>query len=618
MSLIAELKRRKVFKVGAAYLVVAWLAVQAASIGFPAFDAPPWALRIFILVALLGFPVAVVLAWVFDSTPDGMVVDQPARGGKLVFGAAALLAVLAVGWYFYGQPSFRKGDAATPRSAHEPAPAQAAKASPNSIAVLPFRNMSSDKENEYFADGISEELLNVLARIDTLEVASRTSAFSFRDKDVPVAQIASVLKVAHVLEGSVRKQGNRVRITAQLIDAASDKHLWSDTYDRDLDDIFAVQQEIAQAISKELGRVLGHGDALAEVQVQRPTSDLGAYEAYLSGRELFHRRGAGLAEARRLLEDAVQRDARFADAWATLAAVHAVSPTYLLIPRDEAMNRAWDAAQRAIALDNKNSLAHAVQGRVLAYRGAFADASAALSEAITLGGKDSTPFLWRALNDTRLGEFDKARADIRRCLEIDPLLGINHGWNGILAGLTGDRRGGDAELARAAELGWSAAAYYQAMFALGDGRREDAAALLRTSFVQRGAPADYGDAVVAAVLDPARKPALVALVTQLNNEYVDGVGTASTLAALGLYQEAIVRSLAKTAGAEDVGSAVRWFPTSRGMMSEPAYLELAEREGLMAWWRANGFPQGCVLVASAPRHLDCSERWRAVDVKTVR
>jgi len=182
MSLIAELKRRKVFKVGAAYLVVAWLAVQAASIGFPAFDAPPWALRIFILVALLGFPVALVLAWVFDSTSAGVVADPSVRGNKLVFAAAALLAVLALGWYFYGQPSFRKGDTTTPTAS--------AAAPDKSIAVLPFSDLSPNHDQDYFSDGMAEEILNALAKAKDLKVAGRTSSFSFKARTTTCASSA--------------------------------------------------------------------------------------------------------------------------------------------------------------------------------------------------------------------------------------------------------------------------------------------------------------------------------------------------------------------------------------------------------------------------------------------
>src|SRR5436305_2039046 len=170
-NFFAELKRRKVFKVGAAYLVVAWLAVQAASIGFPAFDAPPWALRIFILIALLGFPIAVVMAWVFDLTPEGIKLDSRASGSKPLIVAAALLIVLALGWYFYGQPSFRKGDVTTPSVADR-----------NSIAVLPFTNISGKADEDYFSDGMTEELLNVLAKVQQLKVVARTCVVQLKAK----------------------------------------------------------------------------------------------------------------------------------------------------------------------------------------------------------------------------------------------------------------------------------------------------------------------------------------------------------------------------------------------------------------------------------------------------
>jgi len=618
MSLIAELKRRKVFKVGGAYLVVAWLAVQAASIGFPAFDAPPWALRVFILAALLGFPVALVLAWAFESTSGGVVLERPTRGNHLVFAAAGVLVVLALGWYFYGQPAFRTADSrgAVSKPVQPPAASSAtsapAQAAPNTIAVLAFANMSSDAENEYFADGISEELLNVLARIESLKVASRTSAFAFKGKNLPVGEIARALKVAHVLEGSVRKQGGKVRITAQLIDAASDQHLWSETYDRDLTDIFAVQQEIAQSISKELGRVLGRGGALADVRVEQRTTDLTAYQAYLSGRELFHRRSSGLADARRMLEDAVQRDPNFADAWAVLAGVHAVSPSYLQVSRDESMQRAQDAAQKARGIDDTLALPYAVLARVDFYRGRMLESESQFAQAIARDPKDSTSFLWRALLYSRVGDFDKAVADMRMAVQLEPYLGINHGWLGITSGLSGDRNTGDSELRRGAELGWSSAPYYQALFSLGDGNAALAAEQLTAYFTQRQTPREYSDAVIAAVLDPAKRQALLAISNTISRN-VDGIGTTSTLAALGLHHEAVERAVESSAAREDVSVVGRWYPSARGMMADPRYLELAEREGLMSWWRARGFPTGCTVAESTPRHLDCSERWKTTD-----
>ena len=195
-ALFAELKRRNVVKVGAAYLLVAWLVVQAASIGFPAFDAPPWALRVFILVLLLGFPIAIVMAWMFDVTPEGLKRDVAPAGNKRILIVAGVLAVLAIGWYYRGQPAVRVaavpvGEVGAARpSTNADAPLQ------KSIAVLPFVNMSSDPGNEFFSDGISEEILNVLVRVPDLGVASRTSSFAYKGKEMGAAEIARELKVS--------------------------------------------------------------------------------------------------------------------------------------------------------------------------------------------------------------------------------------------------------------------------------------------------------------------------------------------------------------------------------------------------------------------------------------
>src|SRR5678815_5347200 len=197
MNVLAELKRRKVIKVGGAYMVVAWLAVQAASIGLPAFEAPLWALRVFIFVALLGFPVALVFAWVFDLTPDGVRAEPRSRGSVAVFVVAAALAALAVVWYFKGQPSYRADDV----------PA----ATGPSVAVLPFANIGGKPEEDYFSDGMTEELLNVLAKVQGLNVAARTSVFEFKGKGGDVREIGRKLGVTHIVEGSVRRESDDVR-----------------------------------------------------------------------------------------------------------------------------------------------------------------------------------------------------------------------------------------------------------------------------------------------------------------------------------------------------------------------------------------------------------------------
>ena len=285
MNLFTELKRRKVFKIGAAYVVVAWLVVQAASIAFPAFDAPSWVLRVFILIAFLGLPIALVFAWAFDFHPDGIQSETRSRSDKLIFVIAALLVALAFAWYFKGQPANRAGDPLPVAAAPAPKPAPPA-VNPQSVAVLPFVNMSGDKDNEFFSDGISEELLNALVRVDGLGVASRTSSFAFKGKTVAASEIAGQLKVRYILEGSVRKQGSTVRITAQLIDASDDRHVWSQTYDRQLTDIFKIQDDIANAIVTAVRGTLGKQPGRA-VEVRADTDNMQAYELYLKARELF-------------------------------------------------------------------------------------------------------------------------------------------------------------------------------------------------------------------------------------------------------------------------------------------------------------------------------------------
>jgi TolB-like protein len=244
MSLLAELKRRKVVRVAVVYAATAFVVLQAADIMLPNLGVPDWALRLVVMLLVLGFPVALVLAWALEVTPEGIkrtdssateageVTTAPALLGKRTVFVAAIMLTLGVGlgagWFF------RPMSSPAPLATGQTADAAAAR----SIAVLPFVNMSDDAANEFFADGISEELLNVLVRVDGIGVASRTSSFAYKGRELGAAAIARELGVNHILEGSVRKAGNRVRITAQLIDAVNDRHLWSETYDRELTDIF--------------------------------------------------------------------------------------------------------------------------------------------------------------------------------------------------------------------------------------------------------------------------------------------------------------------------------------------------------------------------------------------
>ncbi len=417
MPLIAELQRRNVVKVGAAYLLVAWLVVQAASIGFPAFDAPPWVLRVFILVLLLGFPIALVMAWMFEVTPGGLKRDSVSTDNKRILGVAAVLAVLAIGWYYKGQP--------TVRSAAVPAGEVGAVAAPpaalaKSIAVLPFVNMSSDAGNQFFADGISEELLNVLVKVPDLGVASRTSSFAYKGKEMGAAQIARELKVSYILEGSVRKAGDKVRITAQLIDAVHDRHLWSETYDRKLTDIFAIQDEIANAIVAALRSSLTTVKGAPIVKVRADTENMQAYELYLKARENFIAR-RDLSGTTGMFQRVVQLDPKFARGWEGLAAVSAVAPSWGETDRDYT-TLAAQAAERALALDPSLSMPWAVKAQIRQYTWPinFVAQLADYDKAVAADPRNATALLWRGITWIKLGFFDRALADLDRAVVLEP------------------------------------------------------------------------------------------------------------------------------------------------------------------------------------------------------
>ncbi len=421
MTLLAELQRRKVFKVGAAYLVVAWLAVQAVSIAFPAFDAPPWALRVFILLSLLGFPLALVMAWIFDATPEGVKFDPLVSGSKRVFAVAAVLIALALAWYFRGQPALRADETVQPPAiVQAPAPAATPAISQKSIAVLPFVDMSQNKDQEYFSDGIAEELLNRLAKFPDLLVAARTSAFQFKGKTLDVADIGRQLRVAHVLEGSVRKSGTRLRITAQLIDTKTGYHLWSETYDRDAADIFKVQDEISNAIADELKARLV--DRLSAAKPAR-TANPAAYDDYLKGRGFIAlRRVANLDKAIAAFDRAIAADPDYSAAHSGRAFAYLLLPMWNAPGSSEvALAAAQTSAEKALQLDPDNAEAYMVRGTAAFFRKDASAASADLDRALALA-----PGSVDVLNmdgDFRLnvGDLGAAERDKRQAMALDPL-----------------------------------------------------------------------------------------------------------------------------------------------------------------------------------------------------
>jgi len=433
-NLFQELKRRNVFRVGVAYVITAWLLAQVADLALESFGAPEWVMKTVLLLLLIGFPLALIFAWAFEKTPEGIKLEKNvdrsqsitgATGRKLNYAITALL-VVAVVVLLAERLAFDGGDTPGTDSAKQAGDSAAGSETPAgkdgriSIAVLPFVNMSDDPGNEYFSDGISEELLNILAGMEGLQVTSRTSSFAFKGKDVDVPTVARQLGVEHVLEGSVRKAGEQVRITAQLIEVSTDSHLWSDTYTRKLDDVFAIQDEISRAIAEALKLTLvGAGQKSGARR-----ADTAAYDAYLQGRfEMNRRTGPALKRAMAHLERALEIDPNYAPAHAALGdtMILLASENYGDLEDAVAFARGRPYIERALALDPDLAEAHASMGLYLSEIGRFRDAEIALRHAIDLNPGYSQAYLWLGGTLDNLGQYEESYRMYQRGAQIDPL-----------------------------------------------------------------------------------------------------------------------------------------------------------------------------------------------------
>ena len=419
----AELKRRHVFRVAAVYGIVAFAVMQAADFLVPALLLPETVASGIALVAILGFPIALVLAWAFEVTPDGMKRANPAASAELqAIVAQPISSRLSAGWLALAGTALLVGGVWWVfRDAGHTGGEIADSVSARSIAVLPFVNMSGDPENEYFSDGLAEELINVLTKIEGLKVAARTSAFSFKGKNTDAREIGEALGVGNLLEGSVRKSGDQVRITAQLIQTSDGFHLWSETYDRQLDDIFAIQDEIAEAIAAEMQLTLG--TETRPTADRRPTDDLAAYDLFLLGRHNWVTRSeSGLIAARRYIEQAIERDSTFARAWAGLAGVYNALPWWTDFPKDEAVAKGKAAALRAIELDPQSSEAYAVLATTMyEFDWEWAEAEIHFKRALALDPDYNAANLWYCQFLFYTGRTDEALGYCEHGLAFDPL-----------------------------------------------------------------------------------------------------------------------------------------------------------------------------------------------------
>ena len=423
-NFFGELKRRNVYKVAVAYAIVGWLLVQIATQVFPFLQIPNWVVRLVITLVAIGFPIALIIAWAFEVTPQGIKrtedvspsVEGASKGRTWVY-VAIVGAALSVALFFIGRYT-----AQAPRQSASAARTEPATGIPQkSIAVLPFDNLSEDKANAYFAEGIQDEILTRLAKITDLKVIGRSSTQRFKSGTDDFAQVAKQIGVAHLLEGSVQKAGDRVRINVQLINATTSAHLWADTFDRSVTDVFAVETEVAKTIAEKLAAKLTGAEEHAIAA--RPTQNAQAHELYLKGRHFWNRRtGADLKRAADYFTQASAADPNYALAYAGLADAYVLMPNLGAGMPTDCYPKAKAAALRALQIDENLGEAHTSLACVLVYHDLdFAQADTEYQRALGLSPNYATAHRYADTVLTPTGRFEEAFAEFKRALELDPL-----------------------------------------------------------------------------------------------------------------------------------------------------------------------------------------------------
>jgi adenylate cyclase len=586
-----RVKHHKVVQWTVAYVAVAYTLLHGAEMLGGSLGWPHGWLRVFTLLLILGVPVVLTLAWYHG-----------ARGQQNVSGTEVMIITLliAVGGALVWRDSSTEHDARG-SGANPPAKDQSyAVTTPigpppaASIAVLPFADLSPEKDQQYFSDGIAEEILNVLARIDGLKVASRTSAFQFRSAATGIPAIAGELGVRHVLEGSVRKAGNRVRITAQLIDASTDGRLWSETFDRTLtaEDLFAIQDEIAAATVSALRAKLGAVIAVSVPAAPVRTTKVEAYELFLEARALFQaRRDLGTADE--LLSRAIEIDPKFADALAIRAAIYELGGEYGARFADEraasAAGRAF--AEKALAIDEANSLAIAILafGHVKDHmegisKEPFEKIFGNFKRALELDPADSNAINWLGVAYIFVGSHEKAFETFTRCVEADPALAACRA-NLVAAQLSlGRPLAANAVVDAAVDAGVIALNPVM-LCALADLRRREA-----FLFQAANAPALRGWRKFGALYDAINHPgddhhALAAELEVFLDETEASTRAYALLNAIGDYGRPVLGTQ-------------HWTPAMRGYRRSPEFKAHATASGLPEYWRKHGFPPQCKAVGS--------------------
>ena len=618
MSIFKELKRRNVIRVAIAYAVVSWLVLQVANTLVPVLELSPSVTKTVLLILLLGFIPAMFFSWAFEITPEGVKKEKDVARDESVTNLTAkkldyvtlVAAVGVLGLFVYQQ---MRPPVSTPVSkevieqSSQDAPTTVKESDLSeikaaSIAVLPFVNMSSDKEQEYFADGISEEILNVLVRIPKLKVAGRTSSFSFKGKNEDLRIIGDALGVNHILEGSVRRSGTKLRITAQLIRSEDGFHLWSDTYDREFEDIFDIQDEISQKVAEQLAIKLGLN---AKHKVHERTDDLVVYENYLKAKQLFLLRGKdNLDEALVLLNEATTRDPNFAPAWTYIAFVYGVYEAYSSEEDIEVNYKAWraagkQAAQRAVELEPESGEAHAAQGVFYFYNFELIKSFDSLDRALKLEPDNANVLDTVVQHLLLLGYFKEAQELSAKSVAIDPLVAMYRNLQGGTNGFIGNDEAAIVNLKKSIELDPSLFFPYANLFLVYSSKPEylpEIAPLINKAFSNN---ALKGQIAVN----------FTGVLKLLDNKTLLADKTALREHALQSDNKVLIRFISKhTADAEllinkvflpmwsdnyDYGPDLFPFPSMEGFYQNKHFKEQVKKDGVLALWQSRGFPAHC-------------------------
>jgi TolB-like protein/Tfp pilus assembly protein PilF len=587
-NFFAELKRRNVYKVAVAYIVAGWALSQGIAQVLPVFDIPNWVIRLLVVLIIIGLPVALVLAWTLEITPEGIrrtetadAMPEGARKKKHVWIYVVVIgALLSIGLFFLGRYSALL-TASPDRTLNK------------SIAVLPFSDLSPNRDQEAFSDGMAEEILNALAHIKGLKVVGRASSFFYKGKNVSLKQIGSELGVANVLEGSVRKQGEQVRITSALTRTADGLQLWSKSYDGTLANIFDLQESFARDIAGELNVVLS--DPSEARVVEKPTENAQAYTLFIEAQTLVSQRvGDSLPRAIALLEEATRLDPDFARAWAKLAVALAVEPQYASADWQTNWVAADKAAHRAIDLDAKSAEAYAALGYIDFSRRRYLDMVEPAQRAVAIDPNDITANFWLANQLAALGRGTEAEAVNDRALNADPGNALIVYYKATLRWRRSDYAATLKLAKRTEALGGPLAGLLLCEFAAREGDHDRSAeqfssgfSAFRTGFSRQ----DLGAVYRGVYGDQAARKAALAVVAR--NPHDQFAGTLLLL--LGEPEQSFASFEQDGLGLSDAYLNFLWLPTSysRKARQHAAFQSFAKRIGLVDYWKKNRWPDIC-------------------------